>query len=96
MKKILLTLCVSGLLITGMWSKEPTNIMIGVGGGAGMTSLDVQHSFAIRHPINLRDYGKPNWEGTAAWPAQQNNSLSSWSGAWEFLIGYKHLYMNLK
>lgn len=90
MKKLLLSLFVSGLLITGMFGKEPTNIMFGIGAGVGMTNLDIQHSFAMKHPINNRDYGKPGWEGTAAWPAQQDRSLNSWSGAWEFLIGYKH------
>lgn len=75
-------------------AKEPTNWMIGIGGGYGQTSISVEHSHVIRNPIW-------NWNASAApgsnfyyisqrWAAQQNMSLSSWSGAWEFLVGYKH------
>lgn len=75
-------------------AKEPTNFMIGIGGGYGMTSIDVKHSHVARNPIY-------NWNASQApgnqffylsprWATQSNASLSSWSGAWEFLAGYKH------
>lgn len=93
MKKLLLCVC----LIIGIASaKEPTNIMFGIGGGYGTTSMDIVHSHAIRHP----SYGFTTNGALAGniftgltnprWPAQQNMSLTSGAGAWEFLVGYKH------
>lgn len=89
MKKLFIIIAVLFTLGT-LSAKEPTNWMIGVGGGYGMTSLDIKHSFAMQNPLHNRDYSKPNWEGTDAWPIHTNRSLSSWSGAWEILFGYKH------
>lgn len=93
MKKLLLCVC----LIIGIASaKEPTNIMFGIGGGYGVTSMDIVHSHAIRHP----SYGFTTNGALAGniftgltnprWSAQQNMSLTSGAGAWEFLVGYKH------
>jgi len=85
MKKLLLCVC----LILGLASaKEPTNIMFGIGGGYGSTSMEIKHSHAIRNPI----YGfyQNGTLTTQRWPAQSNMSLSSGAGAWEFLVGYKH------
>lgn len=85
MKKLLLCAC----LIFGLASaKEPTNIMFGIGGGYGSTSMEIKHSHLIRNPI----YGfyQDGTLTTKRWPAQQNISLSSGAGAWEFLVGYKH------
>lgn len=92
----LLTAIVMAVSFGTLNAKEPTNWMIGVGVGYGMTSIDVNHSHIIRNPIY-------NWSGNAStnpgnnfwylsprWPAQQNISLSSWSVAWEALVGYKH------
>ena len=75
-------------------AKEPTNWMFGVGAGVGQTAISIEHSHVIRNPIWTGQYQAPGntWigYGTLRWPAQQNMSLSSWAGAWEFLAGYKH------
>ena len=89
MKKLIIVL-ITILTLTIANAKEPTNWMLGFGGGMGMTSLDIKHSFAMQNPLHDRDYSKPNWEGGDAWKIHNNASLSSWSGAWEFLAGYKH------
>lgn len=96
MKKLFLIL-IAIFSITYINAKEPTNVMIGVGGGIGQTQIDISHSHVIRNPIYNYSATKG---GTGAmpsfyyhdqrWLAQQNMSLSSWSGAWEVLLGYKH------
>lgn len=75
-------------------AKEPTNWMIGVGGGIGQTKIDVSHSHLLRNPIYKYTVdGLDNrFTGYAGlrWNAHQNMSLSSTAGAWEILAGYKH------
>lgn len=79
---ILIALLGIALFSSYAFSKEPTNILVGVGIGAGQSRIDIEHTQIMRFP--LRDNGTTNW------PAQQNSSLSSWAFAWEFLLGYKH------
>lgn len=84
------------VLCTGIAnSKEPTNWMFGVGGGYGMTSLDMKHAHFLRYPVyryfNGGAYDKnPDGSYKLRFTPQTNASLSSWSGSWEFLVGYKH------
>ncbi|MGX2982685.1 outer membrane beta-barrel protein [Helicobacter sp. 23-1045] len=66
------------------FAKEPTNIMLGVGFGAGESEIEITHSQVINDPI--LNYGN----STPRWPSQQNKNPSSWAFAWEFLLGYKH------
>ena len=66
-------------------AKEPTNIMIGFGIGAGQSKLAMEHSLVMIEP----PYNGPN-STAPRWPPQQNRYLSSWALAWEFMVGYKH------
>lgn len=74
-------------------AKEPTNVMLGFGGGYGMSKITMSHSHLMRHPIYGWYEAFPGGTfgslGPAKWAAQNNTSLSSWSGSWEFLVGYK-------
>ncbi len=70
-----------------LYSKEPTNIMLGVGIGAGYSKLDIVHSHASKYPLQGLD---PNNPYQNLWGAQRDVSTSSWAVAWEFLAGYKH------
>lgn len=70
-----------------LYSKEPTNIMVGVGIGAGYSKLDIVHSHAAKYPI--QDWGTTN-PLAPLWAPQRDLSTSSWALAWEFLVGYKH------
>ena len=70
-----------------LYSKEPTNIMVGVGIGAGYSKLDIVHSHAAKYPLQGVD---PNNPYQNLWGAQSDRSTSSWALAWEFLVGYKH------
>ena len=82
MKK--LTKLAIAFLITATFSsltaKEPTNIMIGFGIGAGQSKLSQEYSQLSRDPT----------ENLTGWVAQKDRNLSSWAVAWEFLVGYKH------
>ena len=68
-------------------AKEPTNIMIGVGIGAGYSKLDIVHSHAAKFPLQNPDPQRPL---APLWAPQRDLSTSSWAIAWEFLVGYKH------
>lgn len=70
-----------------LYSKEPTNIMVGVGIGAGYSKLDIVHSHASKYPLQGVDPNNPRQD---LWVAQSDRSTSSWAVAWEFLVGYKH------
>lgn len=95
-KRLLLIL----VLIFGLANaKEPTNWMFGVGGGYGMTSLDMKHSHFLRNPVYRyfagtggvkAQYQMENGKPVTRFAPQSNASLNSWSGSWEFLLGYKH------
>ncbi len=69
-----------------LFAKEPTNIMIGFGIGAGQSKLSMKHSQIINDPIQTPTAGST----ALRWQPQQNRELSSWALAWEFLAGYKH------
>lgn len=69
-------------------AKEPTNIMFGVGAGAGQSKISIRHSQVIKDPIYNVDAGGN--ATTPRWNPQSDMSLDSWAGTWEFLIGYKH------
>ena len=68
-------------------AKEPTNIMIGFGIGAGKSAIDINYAHASRFPLEGVD---PNNPRQPLWGANSNSSISSWALAWEFLVGYKH------
>ncbi len=70
-----------------LYSKEPTNIMVGVGIGAGYSKLDIVHSHAAKYPLQGVDPANPYQN---LWTPQRDLSTSSWALAWEFLVGYKH------
>lgn len=61
---------------------------------AELWSIDVRHSHVARNPIYnysaSQQPGNQFFYHNPRWAAQSNASLSSWSGAWEFLAGYKH------
>ena len=61
-------------------AKEPTNILIGFGIGAGQSKLSQEFSQLSRDPTT----------NLAGWTKQSDNYLDSWALAWEFMIGYKH------
>ena len=88
--KILVKIFAIALIATSLSlsAKEPTNIMMGFGIGAGQSKIDIRHSQIIKDPItdNPGATGTP----TLRWNPQQDMSLASWAVAWEFLIGYKH------
>ena len=72
-------------VISSLNAKEPTNIMIGFGIGAGQSKLAMEHSRIMLDP----PYNGNN-STTPRWTPQHNSYLSSWALAWEFMIGYKH------
>lgn len=87
MKKIrdllIITLLGIAFLFSHSFAKEPTNIMIGVGFGAGYSKLAIEHLHAVRYANT--------WNNNNATIKQQSNSNhSSWALSWEFLLGYKH------
>ena len=86
MKK--LTKLAIALLITATFSslsaKEPTNIMIGFGIGAGQSKMSIEHPQIIKYPIGTPPSPTPTASGIT------DSSLSSWALAWEFMVGYKH------
>ncbi len=83
--KTILKLLLIAIFTTPLFAKEPTNIMIGFGIGAGQTKLSMEHSRAMLDPP-LRNDGT----NTPRWDRLTNRYLSSWALAWEFLVGYKH------
>ncbi len=83
--KTILKLLLIAIFITPLFAKEPTNIMIGFGIGAGQTKLSMEHSRAMLDPPL-----KADGTNTPRWDKQTNRYLSSWALAWEFLVGYKH------
>lgn len=78
-----ITLLGIALLSSHSFAKEPTNIMLGVGFGAGYSTLAIEHLNAVRYANT--------WNNNAATIKQQSNSnYKSWALSWEFLLGYKH------
>lgn len=73
-------------MLVQLSAKEPTNILFGVGIGAGQSAMEIEHSQVIQDPIQVADKDKTQLR----WQAQKNQSLSSWALAWEFMLGYKH------
>ena len=63
-------------------AKEPTNILVGFGIGAGQSKMSIEHPQIIKYPIN--GAATPTASGIT------DSSLSSWALAWEFMVGYKH------
>lgn len=88
MKHILKILTITLISCYTLSAKEPTNIMIGIGAGAGQSQINIIHSQVIKDPITTN----PGATGTPTlrWNPQSDMSLASWAGAWEFLVGYKH------
>ncbi len=76
------------LLSSSLFAKEPENIIIGAGVGAGQINLSVEHAQIMRHPI----LGGPMTAtpNQPLWAARYDSNESSWATAWEFLVGYKH------
>ena len=83
--KTILKLLLIAIFSMPLFAKEPTNIMIGFGIGAGQTKLSMEHSRVMLDPP-LQN----NQTNTPRWDRQTNRYLSSWALAWEFLVGYKH------
>lgn len=87
--KIYFKLLTIALIVTAsLNAKEPTNIMIGIGVGAGQSKINIRHSQVVKDPI----YSVGNNGNTTdlRWNPQNDMSLASWALAWEFLVGYKH------
>lgn len=85
-KKLILLSAISAMMSLQLSAKEPTNILFGVGIGAGQSAMEIEHSQVIQDPIQVADKDKTQLR----WQAQKNQSLSSWALAWEFMLGYKH------
>lgn len=83
--KTILKLFLITLFALPLFAKEPTNILIGFGIGAGQSKLSMEHSHVMLDPP-LQD----NNNNIPRWDKQTNRYLSSWALAWEFMIGYKH------
>ncbi len=77
------------LMLSPLCAKEPENIIVGVGVGAGQSNLAIEHSQFARHPIIGTGAGG-TINGVPVMTARSNSSSSSWALAWEFLVGYKH------
>ena len=83
MKKILRLFTIAVLataLFSPLFAKEPTNILVGFGIGAGQSKLSQEFSQLSRDPTT----------GLTGWRPQQDRNLSSWALAWELMVGYKH------
>ena len=85
MKNIRNLFAIAFIVAVSLNAKEPTNIMLGVGIGAGQSGISIEHSQIIRDPIE-----DTNGNNGLRWNPQSNMSLDSWATAWEFLVGYKH------
>lgn len=83
MKKILRLSLMIAFLSVPLSSKEPTNILVGFGIGAGQSEMDIKHTQIMRYPLNTGGT-------TPLTNGAKNQSLSSWALAWEFMVGYKH------
>ena len=77
------------LLLSPIFAKEPENVIIGAGVGAGQSNLSIVHSQIMRHPI-LGNGQNGTINNTPIWNARTNSSSSSWAVAWEVIVGYKH------
>ena len=88
MKNINIIFAIVCLIFSSLFAKEPTNIMIGIGAGAGQSKINIRHSQVIKDPIyGVNNAGQPT---NLRWQPQSDMSLASWAVAWEFLVGYKH------
>ena len=85
-KKLILLSAISAMMSLQLSAKEPTNILFGVGIGAGRSDMAIEHSQVIQDPIQVADKDKTELR----WKALKNQELSSWAVAWEFMLGYKH------
>ena len=83
--KTILKLLLIAIFITPLFAKEPTNILVGFGIGAGQTKLSMEHSRVMLDP----PYNGNN-STTPRWNRHTNRYLSSEALAWEFMVGYKH------
>ena len=78
---------VIALLLSPIFAKEPENVIIGAGFGAGQSNLSIVHSQIMRNPILG---GTGTTIGAPVWNARTNSHSSSWAIAWEVIVGYKH------